>query len=218
MIEPQAVHGIMEASFENRKPRAVSILLVLILHALLIFALLTFMVRPQSSPFHMAPETRLLEMFINTARPPKPEAKKEAPASTPGPIPQTVVPGEPFTPTVPIPAPDIRGFGQALVGCAPENLSNLDETQRAHCRKFGASGGYDPGAVDYADRIGKVPGAKLWARELARKQAPLLLPCANASKVDYVYTGACIVANIANGFTFQKQYENQQSYFDTPGK
>src|SRR5690606_5574671 len=115
-------------------------------------------------------------------------------------------------------APDIRGFGRALVDCAPENVASLDETQRSRCRKFGALASYDPSDVDYTDRSGKVPGATRWERELARKKAPLLLPCGNAKAVDFVYTGGCIIANIANGFTFQKQYENQPSYSDKPGK
>jgi hypothetical protein len=105
-----------------------------------------------------------------------------------------------------------------LVDCAPEKLSGLDQAQRARCRRFGAITSYDPGAVDYSDHSNEVPGAKQWERELARKKAPLLLPCGNSKAVDFVYTGACIIANIANGFTFQKQYENQPSYFDKSGK
>jgi hypothetical protein len=212
---------MMEASSENRTHRAVSILLVLILHALLIFALLRFMVNPQNSAFRMQPETHLFEMIINTALSPKPRLGKGAPAAThvtAQPKPHTFVPGEPLIPTVPTPAPDIRGLGQALLGCAPENFANLDEAQRERCRKFGTSANYDPGAVDYADHSAQVPGAKQWERELARKKAPLLLPCGNAKAVDFVYTGACIIANIANGFTFQKQYENQPAYFDKSGK
>jgi hypothetical protein len=118
----------------------------------------------------------------------------------------------------PTPAPDIRGFGQALVGCAPENFTNLDEAQRSRCRKLSALPAYDPNAVDYADRTDKVPGAKQWERELARKKAPLLLPCGNFRRADPVFTGACIIANIANGFTFKKQYENQPAYSDQSGK
>ena len=210
---------VVMKSSENRTHRAVSILLVLVLHALLIFALLRFMA-PQNAAFRAVPQPRLFEMFINTAHFPKPGTRKEAPASAPGarqPKPQA--PSEPPAPPVPTPAtPDIKGFGQALAGCSPENLANLDEAQRQRCRKFGASGSYDPGAVDYADHTNQVPGAKQWARELARKKAPLLLPCGNAKAVDFVYTGACSIANIANGFTFQKQYENQPSYFDQSGK
>jgi len=215
------VHGMTEASSENRTQQTIGILLVLVLHALLIFALLRFMVSPQKSAFRTSPETHLFEMIINTSRSPKPRTSKKAPASTPRmaqPKPQTFVPGEPSTSTVPTPAPDIRGFGQALVDCAPEKFANLDEAQRARCRKFGAAASYDPGAMDYADHSDTVPGAKQWERELARKKAPLLLPCGNSSALDPIYTGACIIANIANGFTFKKQYENQPAYFDKPGK
>ncbi len=33
----------------------------------------------------------------------------------------------------PVAPPDVTGLGQALFGCAPENLSNLTPDQRAHC-------------------------------------------------------------------------------------
>jgi hypothetical protein len=105
-----------------------------------------------------------------------------------------------------------------LEDCIPEKFSGLDQAQRARCERFGASTSYDPSAVDYADHSSEVPGAKQWERELARKKAPLLLPCGNSKAVDFVYIGACIIANIANGFTFKEQYEKQPAYFDKPGK
>ncbi|HZQ40670.1 MAG TPA: hypothetical protein VFA87_07745 [Rhizomicrobium sp.] len=206
---------MMKARFGNRAHRAVSILLVLILHALLVLALLRFMVRPQNSAFREAPQPRLFEMMINTARLPAPRTRKGAPRPAPAraavePAPQIPLRAEPLSPT-----PDIRGFGQALADCAPEKVANLAEAQRSQCRKFGALPSYDPSAVDYADH--SVPGAKRWARELARKNAPLLLPCGNSRAADPVYTGACIIANIANGFTFKQQYENQPGYSDKSG-
>lgn len=214
-----AAYGMMKASSNSRTHRATSILLVLTLHTLLILALARFMVSPQHSAFRMAPETRLFELIIHTARPPQPGTRKHAPAPTRAAVrPQTSLPAEPRLPAIPTPAPDIRGFGQALVGCAPENLATLDETQRSRCRKYGALSSYDPSAVDYTDHTDQVPGAKRWERELARKNTPLLLPCGNSHSADPVYTGACIIANIANGFTFQQQYENQPDYSDTSGK
>jgi hypothetical protein len=208
---------MMKASSENRTHRAISILLVLFLHTLLIFALHRFMVSPRNSAFRMVPEPRLIELIISTTRLPQPRTRKEAPKAAltreaVRPVPQTSALAEPLSPTVPTPAPDIKGFGQALVGCAPENLTNLDEAQRSRCRKFGALASYDRSAVDYADRSDKVPGVKRWEREFARKKAPLLLPCGNSRSADPVYTGACIIANIANGFSFKQQYENQPGY------
>jgi hypothetical protein len=201
-------------TYRSRTHRAISILLVFILHTLLILALLRSMVRPQNSAF--VPQPRLFEMIINTARVPEPGARKQARKAAPRraaiqPAPQTSLPAKPSPST---PAPDIRGFGQALAGCAPENVTNLDDAQRSRCRKFGALSSYDPSAMGYADHSEDVPGAKRWARELARKKAPLLLPCGNPRAADPVYTGACILANVANGFTFKKQYENQPSYSD----
>lgn len=214
---------MIRASSEDRTHRAISIMLVFVLHALLIFALLRFMVSPQNSALRMVSEQRLIELIIKTNRLPERRTRQETPEAAPTraavqPVPQIAPLAEPLNPTVPAPAPDIRGFGQALVGCAPENLTKLDETQRSRCRKSGALTSYDPGAVDYADRTDKVPGVTRWERELARKKAPLLLPCGNSRSADPVYTGACIIANIANGFTFQKQYENQPAYFDGSGK
>jgi hypothetical protein len=213
----------MKASSRNRTHRAISILLVLILHTLLILALARFMVRPQNPAFRTVPEARLFETIIDTTRFPVHRPGKQAPRPAPvraavRPLPQTAPPAEPPPPAVPTPAPDIRGFGQALTGCAPENLANLDDAERSRCGKFGALPSHDPGAVDYADRGDRVPGAKRWARELARKKAPLLLPCGNAKALDVVYTGACVIANIANGFTFQQQYGNQPGYSDALGK
>lgn len=212
----------MRGSPQNLTQRAISTLLVLILHALLIFALPRLMVRQQESEFRMN-ETHLLEMIINTARPPERRKGEEAPRAAPRraavqPVPQTSPLAEPLLPTVPTLTPDIAGFGQALVGCAPENVTNLDEAQRSRCRNIGALASHDPNALDYADRRDKVPGVKQWERELARKKAPLLLPCGHAKAFDFVYTGGCIIANIANGFTFQKQYENQPAYSDNSGK
>ncbi len=117
-----------------------------------------------------------------------------------------------------VPLPSLQGFGQALNGCAPENFTTLDEAQRSRCRKLSALPSYDPSAVDYGDHSNRVAGAKQWELELARKKAPLLLPCGNPKAVNLINTGACIIANIANGFTFQKQYENQPVYSDNSGK
>jgi len=211
-----APQDMTNASAEDRTHHAISILLVLTLHALLILALLRFLVSPQN--FVFTPQTHLPEMFINTARPPAPAMRKEAPRPAPPraarPASKPLAPSE--APAMPV--PDIKGFGQVLDGCAPQNFANLDDAQRSRCQSLGLVPSHDLGAVDYADRTAQVPGAKQWERELARKKAPLLLPCGNPVAFDPVYTGFCIIGNIANGFTFKKQYQNQRAYFDRSGK
>jgi hypothetical protein len=112
--------------------RAASILLVSGLHAALLFALLHFMVQPQTGPAPMA--ERLLEMIIRpqaivapSLPPPRqwaqvPRVQRQGPVAAPAP---SLAP--------PAQAPDIRALGRALTGCAPENLSNLSPDERAHC-------------------------------------------------------------------------------------
>jgi hypothetical protein len=144
-----------------------------------------------------------------------PYRKHNVPFHTP-PVQSVAAPPLAASPTAP--SSDLAGFGQALFGCAPENFTSLDEAQRSRCQTIGALPTSDPNTPSYADRADNVPGSIQWARELARKKAPLLLPCGNAKAFDIVYTGGCIIANIANGFTFKKQYENQPTYSDPAGK
>lgn len=107
----------------------------------------------------------------------------------------------------------LEGLHGSLFGCAPENLPNLSEAQRTRCRQGGtAMAPYDPNAVDYADHSGKVPGAPRWAREVARKNAPLLLPCANPGGISPIYTAMCVAQGVVNGFDL----EHKPEYFDKP--
>ncbi|MES2473990.1 MAG: hypothetical protein V4601_14245 [Pseudomonadota bacterium] len=162
-----------------------------------------------------ARETILLLHPSPQSAPPTIDARGASPRK-PMPIQLPILPN--IMSTSPAPPAGIADFGRSLFGCAPENLANLDEAQRSRCRKIGALASHDPGAVDFADHRDEVRGARQWKRELVRKKAPLLLPCGNAKAFDFVYTGGCILANIANGFTFQKQYDNQPAYSDESGK
>jgi len=151
--------------------RATSLLLVLLLHALLLLALLRLMIPPQA--IATRPE-RLLEMIIDTSR---------APAPAPVTPPQKPMPsrpqrsGVPFGPmpsfAPPTEAPDIRGLGQALLGCAPENLSNLMPEQRAHCPN--AFTRPDDSAVLEPRSHVKDPARR--AAEMAAKNTPGHVPC-----------------------------------------
>jgi hypothetical protein len=151
--------------------RAMSLLLVLLLHALLLFALLRLIVAPQAI---LATRERLLEMIIDTSRTPTPVPipPRQRPAPTrpqrggvpSGPMPSFAPPAE---------APDIRGLGQAILGCAPENLSNLTPEQRAHCPN--AFTRPDDSAVLEPQSHLKDPGRR--AAEMAAKNRPGRVPC-----------------------------------------
>jgi hypothetical protein len=158
----------------SQSQRAISALLVLLLHALLLFAFLQFLVKPQSAGLRNS--ERLLELMISMPRvappPPTPAAPREQRA------PVRVQPGGERSGAMPslappVLTPDIRGFGQALLGCAPENLVNLTPEQRAHC-----PGGFsrpDDSAVLEPPSHVKDPLRR--AAEMKARNAPLRVPC-----------------------------------------
>lgn len=188
---------------------------VLLLHAVLLLALLRTTLGQH--PLPGLPERTIWFHFQAPPRPPAPARKVEQRRRLPDKPAPSRPAQPPDAPVFSLPK-NLLGSQDPLLDCAPENFAKLDDAQRSRCGKLGALSRYDPSAVNYADRSGQVPGASQWERELARKKAPLLLPCGNATAFDPVYTGACIVGTIANGFTFKKQYQNQRAYFDKPGK
>jgi hypothetical protein len=70
------------------------------------------------------------------------------------------------------------GLGSTLFDCSPEKLSDLDPSARRTCHDVLAI--TPDNTPDVADRSGEVHLARIWARQLARKKAPLLLPCLSA--------------------------------------
>ena len=111
----------------NTSQRALSLVLVLLLHALLLFAVLHFMVVTPKRAITAAPE-HLLEIIINTARKPVPVA---VPAARTRPAPSLPRPGGEHSGAMPsfappVAPPDVTGLGQALFGCAPENPDQPD--------------------------------------------------------------------------------------------
>jgi len=72
------------------------------------------------------------------------------------------------------PAADLRAFGNALFGCAPENLNNLTPEQRSHCSGFAALP-RDGGAVTEPRSLVKdLPRRQA---ELAARNTPARVPC-----------------------------------------
>jgi hypothetical protein len=115
----------------SQSQRAMSMMLVLLLHALLLLALLHLMVQPQTAAFR--PE-RFLEMIIDTARLPAPTPV--APRATSHSAPRAAPTAPSFMPpsfAPPAETPDITALGRALSACALENLSNLAPQDRARC-------------------------------------------------------------------------------------
>jgi hypothetical protein len=180
-------------SAASQPQRAISALLVLLLHALLLFAFLQFLVKPQSAGISH-PE-RLLELMISMPRapappPPAPPRGQRAPVRVqPGGERSGAMPS--LAP--PVPTPDIRGLGQALLGCAPENLSNLIVEQRSHCPGFSRP---DDSAVLEPPSHVRDPVRR--AAEMKARNALLRVPC--TSVIDAPVGGGSVAVPMADPF------------------
>jgi hypothetical protein len=178
----------------SQSQRAISALLVLLLHALLLFAFLQFLVKPQGAG--MPNPERLLELMISMPRvsappPPAAPARQRAPVR--------VQPGGEQSGAMPSLAPpaltpDIRGLGQALLGCAPENLVNLTPEQRARCHS-GFSRPDDSAVIEPPSHV-KDPLRR--AAEMKARSAPLRIPC--TSVIDAPVGGGTAAVPMADPF------------------
>lgn len=186
--------------------RLLSLALVALLHALALFALLHFLVQRQS-PGTAAPE-RLLEMIISTAPRPVPVARP-APAPRRKPVPALPSPGgEPSNvmpaPAPPVAPPDMTGFGQALFGCAPENLMNLSPDQRAHCH----NGFTRPDEETVIEPRSHVKDPARREAEMRTRNTPGRVPCTSFMMAPAPHgavlapeiSPACIIGGLLNGF------------------
>lgn len=171
--------------------RPASALIVVLLHVALIAVLLHATFRTSSKPEDVR------EIIFRLLRPaPRPERAPEAP--------RLIRPVAPSQSTVtPPPAQNgmsLQGLHGFLFNCAPENLSNLTPDERAHC----LSGALAP-TPDETNTLRNQPSrsrdARHWARALARKQNPVLLPCASSQGVGVgITTVICIGKGLASGF------------------
>jgi hypothetical protein len=144
--------------------RAVSATLVLLLHLLLLVALLRSVIHPNRP-------AAMREIFFQFA----PPANRASPLPPP-PLPTLLVPSRGGVTSGALPslapaAPDIRGLGQALFGCAPENLGSLTQDQRSHC-----TAGLTRPDTDAAPST-HVKNAARWEGELKARNAPGRIPC-----------------------------------------
>jgi len=185
--------------------QVISFVLVALLHALILFAVLHFMVTAPRPAIATAPE-QLLETIINTASKPvpmmpAPPPPRPAPASprragvTSGPMPSYAQPVAP---------PDLRGFGQALFGCAPENLTNLTPDQRAHCPNVFTR----PDEHALVEPKSQVQDPARRAAEMRAQNTPGRVPCTYVSNAPAPHGSApaamfnpiCLLGGLINGF------------------
>ena len=83
----------------------------------------------------------------------------------------------PFSPKPqPVPQADLRGFGRALFGCAPEHYAELLPEERAHCPKPGEGLAANPPPDLLNGDRSHVKNNARWANALAHKQSPRQLP------------------------------------------
>lgn len=138
--------------------------------------------------------------------PPLPPARQAPPAPAP-PAPTLIQPEVPAIPAPPVigapaapgnapsalpPLSNLKGFGQALNGCAPEDWANLTPEQRALCNRPG-QGMAILQAPPLMGTRSHVKDEAHWAEELARKQSAALMPCGGFLNV------ACLISKALDG-------------------
>jgi hypothetical protein len=110
------------------------------------------------------------------------------------------------------------GLGFQLFDCSVDNVSKLTAEQRALCAKS-STGLKPPGSLDFADHSDHVHDAALWERQKARKNGPMLMPCANNTGLGVdLGTLACLGNGLINGFDADKmaQYGDRPEQFHVP--
>jgi hypothetical protein len=159
-----------------------------------------------------SPTTAPRETILYLA-PPKPVLE---PALPPAPLPRLRVPGLPDRSAIAVPsakdgdAKALQGLGRALFDCRAENFSKLTPEQQAAC-----AGPKPDDSVDFADHSGHVRDAALWARQKARKNGPLLMPCASTQSV-YATLSTATLACLADGAINGMDLDARPMYGDKP--
>jgi hypothetical protein len=123
------------------------------------------------------------------------------------------VPPATFTPAPDTAIPQPNGLNRQLFGCAPDQLATATAEERAACASASLGPRYDPGATDYRDHTDRSKNAVQWARDRARKNAPLLLPCMSPQAMGVsLYTLYCLGKAAATG----KFDKDDPGYGDMP--
>lgn len=201
---------MIAASFEPRKLAGAAA--VLILHLIAIAALLS---ATRWHDLHIAAQKEIILQLITPKAPAKPKPPKTQtakPKSAREPAPAFVPPST-FTPPPSSTAPALNGLNHQLFGCSPDQLATATPEERAACASASLGPRYDPGATDYRDHTNRSKNAAQWARDRARKNAPLLLPCMSPDGFSPLYTAYCLAKTAVTG---KIDTEGQRGYQDTP--
>jgi hypothetical protein len=198
---------------DTRKPIAALVVLLLHVALLTVFLQRDRWIWPEPSPR----AADIVFVSIPKPAPPQPHREMRRPRTMPSPAAlPTIAPFvvQPFT-TPAVRAPnDLSELHGQLFGCAPEALGTLTPEQRAPCKgAAGTVGQVDPNAIPWPDRqYAPTKNTWRWARNVARKQAPTLLPCASPKGINYIATALCLANAAVNGFDNERKPE----YFDHP--
>jgi hypothetical protein len=185
---------------------------VLLLHLLAILALLS------ATRWYAQKPGEGREIILNLIVPPKPQTKPEELAKPQTKIPppkrQTVPSTTINTPVPEIPtAPSLNGLNQQLFGCTPDALASATPEQRSACASASLGPRFDPHAMDYRDHTDRSKSAAQWARDRARKNSPMLLPCMSPQGFSPLYTAYCLAKTAVTG---KLEGESQYGYQDVP--
>jgi hypothetical protein len=110
---------------------------------------------------------------------------------------------------------DLRAFGRALSGCAPEKYAELSPEDRKHCPKPGEGLAVNPPPDLLGDRSYVKNNAR-WANALAHKQAPTLLP--GGMRFPLATLGAILDGSITERSSAFRDPEKWQMYESGPSR
>lgn len=179
--------------------RMTSLALVMLLHGLLLMLLLqTF----AHKGIRVLPTRETILRLLPLLKPaPEQEAAPRSSAS-PRPAP-LVIPAAPETGAAPN-APDLRGLGERLFGCAPEKLATLTPEERARC----ATGLVAPDRNVVIFPQSRVRDPQRRAAEMAARNKPLVVPCTyvidapapHSTTPGVMVNPVCALDGLINGF------------------
>lgn len=195
--------------------RATGASLVLLLHLVVIAFLLNATVHA-IKPVSPSRDGTLWFVFPPRIRP---ESVRIIPApAASSPVTRFTIPRTAITTTFAKPNVAAHGDLHALLfDCAPENLASLSPEQRTQCMSAAGSVSLPDDSDITAERPTRSASAAYWARGRARKNAPLLLPCASPDSVFATFSLAglmCLAKAVKQG---KFDLDEQPGYADPAG-